>query len=48
MDLGAQRYVAVRKQYRWQFTLTEHSGTVKGWFTRDAAADCGIALRPQH
>ena len=38
---------AISKKYRWQFTLIELSGTVKGWFTRDAAADCGIVLQPQ-
>lgn len=38
---------AIRKKYGWQFTMIGLSGTVRGWFTRDTAADCGIVLQPQ-
>jgi PPOX class probable F420-dependent enzyme len=37
--------VAVKQKYGWQFTLIEIGGTVRGWFTKSAAADCAIVLR---
>jgi hypothetical protein len=38
---------AIRKKYGVQFLLIDLLGKVKGWFSKDTAADCGIVLQVQ-
>jgi PPOX class probable F420-dependent enzyme len=46
-DAFAPVEAAVRKKYGVQFQLIHLIGKVKGWFSKDVAADCGIVLQVQ-
>jgi hypothetical protein len=44
----AEVRTAIKKKYGWQYSLIDLLGTVRGRFTKDTAADCGVVLHIQH